>query len=123
MTGDGTLKTTTDITMVHTALEVHGTGADITVHISVHTGLRIGTAGVTVPGDITAIATLGTLEDTTIHGTAGVTMTHGTMEDIGAITTHGITTDGMTRTITTTITTTDLHTSAVPQTEATSTTA
>lgn len=103
MTGDGTLKTDMDITMVLTAWEHHGTGADTTVRSGVHTGIP----GATVHGD-TVILTHGITEDSTTLGITEDFMTRGTAAvtgaDIGADIGDGMTrgiiiitiTDGMT---------------------------
>lgn len=77
MTGDTTLRTTTDITTIRTVSEVPGTGAVISTH-------GTGTPGHTDHGDTAA----GTIT------TAG--MTHGITADTGDSTTHGTTRDGTT---------------------------
>ena len=104
MTGDGTLKTITDITTVHTASAVHGIGADTIHHIGVHGATVHGTteAGTEATGTTPAGMTLGT----TIHGTTTRGTTADTMEDGTVITTHGITEATTAGTIHGTITTT-----------------
>ena len=127
MTGDGILKSDTDIITAHTASDHHGIGAGTTVPTSPHTiaptTVLTGAAGATVHGDTTGTTTLGITEDTMIHGiTEDITdtMTHGIMEvtteDTTPVTGDG-TTLGTTITIITagmTLTTTVLHTSEAP---------
>lgn len=73
------MKTTTAITIVHTASVVHGTGAGITTH---------GIHGTSLLGDTTDGMTHGTI------ARAGAGTTLGTTADTGAAgTTHGITED------------------------------
>lgn len=101
MTGVGTWKTDMDIITVHTALEHHGIGADITIRSTAHTivliGVLTGVDGITV--HTTSEATMATgMEDITIIGMDGTT--HSTMA------TTAIMAAGMPHTTRTTIITT-----------------
>lgn len=124
MTGDGTLKTDTDTITVRTVWVPHGTGADITTR----SGIRTGTHGDIVHGDITVTMTHGITEASTTHGTtedgtADITedgIIRGIIRDIGDGTTHGITT--ITIMAGTTLTIMARHTSEVHHTTATATT-
>ena len=95
VTGDGTLKTTTDITMAHIVLVHHGTG-EIMVHIGTDGAMNL----IGIHGDITVHGT------TTVSMTLGTTaagMTLGTTAVIGDGMIHGITTTDGTIRITTII--------------------
>ena len=78
MTGDMTWRTTTDIITVRTVSAVPGTGAGI---------IRLGTAGISLLGDIADGMTDGTTEAGTILITTEAStedgMTRGTMADSG----------------------------------------
>ena len=77
MTGDGISKTIMAITTGHIVSAVHGTGADITVHFTVHGDIvLIGTDGGSAIGAATDISTHGII-------THIITVPAGTLEEAG----------------------------------------
>lgn len=89
MTGDMTWRTTTDIITVRTVSAVPGTGAGI---------IRLGTAGISLLGDIADGMTDGTTEAGTVLITTEASTEDGTTRGTGEVTGDG-TTLGITLTI------------------------